>query len=136
MHGGEDLALADGGGVVRGGTSHVSGEGVTRAEVEREQDFGNSLLAMSDISSTRQQHRTNFSTSKHTRSSYKPACICTVDFRLLRKRMGGRAWPMRLEVAWVRGGSSRAWGEGGGEGRATERARRRGLSPCYDRWQY
>ena len=65
------MALAVGGGMVRGGNNRVWGEGVTRAELQKRRDGGDSLLATVD-SSIRQQYRTTFCALKQTRSSYKP----------------------------------------------------------------
>ena len=66
MHEGKDLALVVGGGMVRGENSCGWGQGVTRAELHKERDGGNSTTD----SSIRQQYCTTFYTLKHTRSIY------------------------------------------------------------------
>ena len=45
---------------------------MTRAELQKEREGGDSLLATTG-SSIMQQHRTTFHALKHTRSTYKPA---------------------------------------------------------------
>ena len=69
--GGEDWDLAVGSGKVCGGSSSVSGEGVKRAEPQRERDGEDSFLATTD-GSIKQQYRTAFCALKHTRCSFKP----------------------------------------------------------------
>ena len=101
VYGGEGLALAVGSGKVRGGRGSVFGEGAKRAGSHREQDGGDSFPATTD-SSIKQQYRTAFCALNHTRSSYKPAIIMWIAScrsMLLRKCMGGRTWPLRLEMA-------------------------------------
>lgn len=72
VHRREDFAFAVGGGMVKDGNSRARGEGAMRAELQKERDGGNSLLATAD-SSIRQQHSITFSTLKHTGSSCNPA---------------------------------------------------------------
>ena len=47
--GGWDLAVAVEGGKVRGGNSRVWGEGVTRAELQKERQRADSVIATTDI---------------------------------------------------------------------------------------
>ena len=110
---GEDLALAVGGSKVRGGRGGVCGEGAKRAGSQREQDGGDSFPDTTD-SSVEQQYRTVFCALKHTRSSYKPAVLRMADCRSmpLRKCMGGRTWPLPLEVARLGVGEVVFWGRG------------------------
>ena len=79
MLGGEDWALAVGGGRVRGTRSKSSismeGEGWEGVEkLQRERDGRDSLLGTTD-SSVDQQHRTTFWALKHACSSNKPASL-------------------------------------------------------------
>ena len=81
----EDLALAVGGGRVRGtrskGSGNTWGEGLENKveELQRERDGRGSLLGTTD-SSVDQQHRTTFCALEHARSSYKPAIFMDSGF--------------------------------------------------------
>ena len=100
VHEGEDLALAVGSGKVRGGSSNILGGEVKRAGPQREQDGGNSFVAKTD--SIKQQYRTAvLRVETHTQQLQNQPFIWITGCRpvLLCKCMGGRTWPLRLEVA-------------------------------------
>ena len=81
--GGEDWALAGGGGWVKGiesnGSSSMFGEGLDDLGVQREQDGREAFPGMTN-SSIDQQHRTTFCALKHARSSHKPAIFMDSGF--------------------------------------------------------
>ena len=85
-----------------------------RAGSQREQDGGDSLPATTD-SSMKQKYRTAFCALKHKRGSYKTAkyiWIAGCRSMLLRKCMGRRTCPLRLEVARLGAGGFVFWGRG------------------------
>ena len=88
--GGEDLDRAVGNGKVKGGSGSVLGDGIKRAEPQRERDGGDSFLATTD--SIRQQHRTAFCALKHTRSSCKPAIYYVDVQRVVVRCFFGSVW--------------------------------------------
>ena len=97
---GEDLALAARSGKVRIGSRSVWEKGVKRVEPRRERDGGDSFIATTD-SSIKQQYHTAFCALKHMRSSANQPFILTVGSHsmIIRKCLGGRPWPLWLEVA-------------------------------------
>ena len=67
--------------------------------IKRERDGGDSFLATTD-GSIKQQYRTTFCALNHTRSSYKPAIYMNsgFSFDVSSEVLGGRTWPLQLEV--------------------------------------
>ena len=119
--GGEDWALAIGGGRVRGTGGKGSGsmwrEGIDNKveELQRERDGRDSLLGTTDSSSVDQQHRTTFCALKHARSSYKPTISMGIGFLADASSgmLGGEDWALAVGGGRVRGtGGSSMWGEG------------------------
>ena len=111
VHGGEDFALEVGGGKVRSGNSRVWDGGVTRAELQKGRDGGNSLLATAD-SSIRQQQR--FCSLGHARSSYKPDIYLDRGLSLDESSdvHGGKDLALAVRGGKVKGENSRrVWGE-------------------------
>ena len=104
--GGEDWALAVGGGRVRGTRSKSSnsmwGEGWEEVEkLQRERDGRDSLIGTNDRS-VDQQHRTTSCGLKHARSSNKPAISMDSGFLVCASSgedLGGRTGPLRSKVA-------------------------------------
>ena len=99
MRGGEDWALAVGGGRVRGTRSKSSnsmlGEGWEEVEkLQRERDGTDSLMRTTETS-VDQQHRTTFCALKHARSSNKPAISMDSGETSGKKLPGRNAHPPR-----------------------------------------
>ena len=90
----------------------VFGEGVKRAGSQREQDGGDSFLAITD--SIEQQYRTAFCALKHTRRSYKTA-ICMdsgLFFDASSEVYGWEELVLAVGNGKVRGGSRNVLEEG------------------------
>ena len=128
------MALAVGGGKLRGGNSRAQGESVTRADTQKERGDGNSLLATDSSIQAASPHNLLYidSYAQHLQTS-QPFIWTAADGRLtfLRKCIRGRAWPLRLEVAWLASRDGRVWGEG--VTRAGLQKERDGVSPYYSR---
>ena len=113
VYGGEDLALAVGSGMRKGGRlGSVLGEGVKRAGSQRERDGGYSVPVTTD--SISQQHRTAFCGLKHTRSSYKQATYIGngLSFNASSLVYGVEDLALAIGSGEDRGGSSSVFGGG------------------------